>query len=127
MEEEEAEEEEEVMEAGGAEVTGVDLGVEEVTDLDVEEAMIIFEEEVTAEEVEEEEELHFEVAEVERRRKFSREKNRILFDMSHLIISQRHALITSFTVLLAVFLHPTRSWQRLKTPFYQAKESISAR
>lgn len=119
VEEEEAEEEEEVMEAGGAEVTGVDL--------DVEEAMIIFEEEVTAEEVEEEEELHFEVAEVERRRKFSREKNRILFDMSHLIISQRHALITSFTVPLAVFLHPTRSWQRLKTPFYQAKESISAR
>jgi len=125
--EEEAEAEEEAMEAAEDEVTVVDG--DEVMDLDVEEEMMGSEEEamdsgvveVMVEEAEEEEELHFEVAEAVRHRKFSREINHIS------LTSQRHALITSYTVLMAVFLHPTRSWQRPKTPFCPARELISAR
>lgn len=85
-------------EAGDEVTAAVAVAAEDaVMDLAMEEAM--------AEEAEEEE-LLSEVAEVVRRRRFSRKKNHI--SLTLISLQQRHALITSSTVLLAVFPLPTR-------------------
>jgi hypothetical protein len=91
-------------------------------------------EEIEEDEEDEAEEVRLEVeeivgdeaeaeAEVERRLKCSREKNHI-FLTPH---NRRHALIRSHTVPPAESLHPTKSWQRPKTPFYPARELTLAR
>lgn len=84
-------------EAGDEVTAAVAVAAEDaVMDLAMEEAM--------AEEAEEEELLS--EAEVVRRRRFSRKKNHI--SLTLISLQQRHALITSSTVLLAVFPLPTR-------------------